>query len=865
MKQAWLSRCLVLAGYCLCGSVEAESWPAVESQMRPWVYNHWMGSAVDETNLVRELTRYQQAGLGGIHIIPTYPVRGSESNNVSYLSPRWMELFAFTVNEAKKRGMGVDMTTGTGWCFGGPTIPIEASVTGLAAATGTNALPKGFIPFFTTNTSTGARVVLGQKPGMIRVKRSSPGGEGWMINPLYPPAMERFLQAFSVFDAAGVAKPRAVYHDSFEYYGTGWSPDFFAQFAARRGYAFQDHAAALAGLGDRDYVARVKCDFRETASDVMIVSVFARWAAWARQHGFMTRNEAHGACANLLDFYALADVPETEMFGRGTRDPLRSGFGPNFQEGDRNILISKMASSAAHVTGKKLVSSESCTWIAEHFCETLEEIKCFVDLLFLSGVNHVFYHGTTYSPDEAAWPGWCFYASLQMNPRNPIWHDVGTLNQYMTRCQSMFQTYQPDAEILLYWPIHALWQNPEGLLNQLTVHDHRWLTEQPVGHLAKRLWQRGYAFDYVSDRLLRDAAVGSDKHYRAVVVPRTQVVPLQTLTMLLEQAKTTGCVVVFEDALPNDVPGFAALEQRRVQFKKSIEGLSFQSRNGFQEARIGKGFIRVGAVEAALAGVVQREPLVDQPDLLFTRFRSDEGKLYFVVNQNSQATVTEVPLAVPTPSAVVMDPLSGAIREVAVQNNRVPVCLPPGHSVIIKTKPSPVAARTPATEPKQAFALDGPWSITFIAGGPTLPAPLQLQHVAPWTATATSEYEAFSGTAVYRTQFDAPRDLKGDGVLDLGRVCHSVRVRVNGTSLGTLIMAPYTITLPRSALQEKGNVLELEVTNLGANRIRYMDQNKLKWKIFSDINIVNIQYKPFDASSWPVLESGLEGPVVLRY
>ena len=64
------------------------------------------------------------------------------------------------------------------------------------------------------------------------------------------------------------------------------------------------------------------------------------------------------------------------------------------------------------------------TWMAEHFCETLEELKCLVDLLLLSGVNHVFYHGCCYSPDDAAWPGWVFYASTEMNPRNPIWHDA---------------------------------------------------------------------------------------------------------------------------------------------------------------------------------------------------------------------------------------------------------------------------------------------------------------------------------------------------------------------------------------------------------------------------------------------------------
>ena len=55
-------------------------------------------------------------------------------------------------------------------------------------------------------------------------------------------------------------------------------------------------------------------------------------------------------------------------------------------------------------------------------------MKSLVDELFLSGVNHVFYHGTCYSPDEAGWPGWLFYAATQMNPRNSIWRDAPALN-----------------------------------------------------------------------------------------------------------------------------------------------------------------------------------------------------------------------------------------------------------------------------------------------------------------------------------------------------------------------------------------------------------------------------------------------------
>jgi hypothetical protein len=69
------------------------------------------------------------------------------------------------------------------------------------------------------------------------------------------------------------------------------------------------------------------------------------------------------------------------------------------------------------------------------------------------------------------------------------------------------------------------------------------------------------------------------------------------------------------------------------------------------------------------------------------------------------------------------------------------------------------------------------------------------------------------------------------------------------------------------ALLPKGNLLEVEVTNVSANRIRDLDQRGVKWKIFHDINIVSDVdsiYKPFDASQWPLTPSGLIGPVMLQ-
>ncbi len=36
-----------------------------------------------------------------------------------------MDMMGWSVSEAYRLGMGVDMTTGSGWCFGGPPVMIK--------------------------------------------------------------------------------------------------------------------------------------------------------------------------------------------------------------------------------------------------------------------------------------------------------------------------------------------------------------------------------------------------------------------------------------------------------------------------------------------------------------------------------------------------------------------------------------------------------------------------------------------------------------------------------------------------------------------------------------------------------------------
>jgi hypothetical protein len=912
---------LILIVPVIGGAADSASWPAIASECKPWAYNWWLGSAVDKENLAKEMKRYSDGGLGGIHIVPIYGAKGAESRYIDYLSPKWMEMLAFAVEEGRKLDLGVDMTTGTGWCFGGPNVtpelggqtfnlekikigagspppklPVDKSAVAIQAVAADGArvdLKPLLKPDGTLNWTPGDRAwtlyVLKTSFTKRMVKRPAPGGAGPMINPFYGEAMLRYLERFTEAFASqpSSARPRAMYHDSYEYFGAQWSPDLLEEFASRRGYRLEDQLAAFGGDGDKGTVLRVRTDYRETVSDLMVEKVFPPWVEWCRQRGILTRNQAHGSPGNLLDLYALSDIPETEMFGRGKRDPFKSGFDGRFAEGDRDPLVSKFASSAAHVAGRKLVAAEACTWMAEHFCETLEEIKCFADLMFVSGVNHLFYHGCVYSPDDAAWPGWLFYAATEMNPRNSIWHDAPALNAYIARCQTVLQAGAPDNDVLLYWPIYDRWCRDRPLPQGLSVHGE-WLNEESIGRVARQLWAKGVGFDYISDRLLNGAEVTPGREltcgtgrYRAIVVPPVTYMPEATLAKLQTLAKA-GATVIFVDQLPKDVPGFGNLEKRRERFGKLLS----------DAARFRVGPLDSALVEAAIRG----EGVASHSGVMVIRRRVEDGRYLFIANQSTNTLNGWYALATAARSVAVMDPMTGrtglAAARKAEGDGRLEVNLhlEPGHSIILRTFSDKNVQGDPWVWPAadgSSQELAGPWQVSFKEGGPVLPKAYETAKLESWTQNGDPETERFAGTAVYRKVFDLAEvagcsllvakmgkepnnsttrqlDNSGKGAslfLDLGVVKHSARVTLNGQALGTLIMAPYRIEIPQGVLKAKGNVLEVEVTNLSANRIRDLDRRKVNWKIFHEINFVNINYKPFDASNWPVFESGLLGPV----
>ncbi len=681
------------------------------------------------------------------------------------------------------------------------------------------------------------------------VERAAPGGEGNTLDHFSEVAISTYLARFdSAFADADIGYLRAFFNDSYEVDDArgeaDWTPELLDEFERRRGYDLRHYLRELLSGSDDEMSRRVLSDYRETIGELLLEKFTNNWDQWAEAQGALIRSQAHGSPGNLLDLYAASDIPETE----GT-DPIASQF----------------ASSAAHVSGKRLSSSEAATWLDEHFLSSLADIRANVERYLLSGINHVFYHGTAYSPDDEPWPGYLFYAAIHANDRNTWWQDFGQLNQYIARVQSFLQAGKPANEVLVYFPIHDLYATPG---HERLVHfdlGRGAFEESSADVVATWLRENGYSFDFISDAQLLTAAGSSSittagGDYRVLFVPACEYMPISTLQKILELARA-GTTVIFEGGLPQGPPGMKDLENRQARFDQLVGDLqkaeSVTTTNDIAEAL------------ASQSGV-RREPMVDL-GLQWIKRDTGEGSYYFVVNQSDTPIDGYVPLSAPAESAVIFDPETG-INGVAETRSAdvgidVYLQLAPGESLIVGTHDYTISGTSfPYFEERgEPTVLSRPWEVAFLRGGPTLPEPVTDRDLLPWTSLDNEDVSEFSGTASYRTTFDRPA---GDvWKLDLGTVKESARVFVNGKEVGILIGPEYSLILAAADLTPT-NTLEIQVTNLMANRIADMDKKGVFWKKFYNINFparlaANRTAGLFDASEWEPMESGLIGPVTL--
>ena len=843
----------------------AQSWPTPTTEAKPGTRWWWLGSAVDKENLQWNLGEYAKHGIGAIEITPLYGVQGNQANNIDYLSDHWMGMLRYTQQQAERNGIEVDMATGTGWPFGGPWVPLEESasrmlfVDSLMSKESADELAKKdlalalpikdqknsrFVLQKTYPQENGkVRVIaLYAKYGVMKVKRAAPGGEGLVIDHFDRKAVANYLKHIEqAFERTKTPYPHTFFNDSYEVEAATWTPSLLNEFEKRRGYQLEEHLPELLA-----YDPKVLSDYRETLGDLLLENFTNQWTAWAHSHGAITRNQAHGSPANLIDCYAAVDIPEIEGFGlsefgiKGLRqDPGKT------RKNDSDYSMFKYAPSAAHVCGKPYTSSETFTWLTEHFRTSLSQLKPDLDLMFCAGVNHIFFHGTCYSPKDDVWPGWKFYASIDMSPTNSIWRDAPYFMQYVERCQSFLQWGQPDNDFLVLLPVRDAWKKNTGkLLMQFSIHAMgKLMPEFRDAILA--IDHAGYDCDYISERLLmktifKDGMLQTEAgtRYKGLIIP-----------------------VVGNASERSNLPQ-AVLQH--------IEQLKAQGAH-----------VMYGIDEKQMAKTAKPETMKTELGLKAIRRKNANGYHYFIANLTSQNIFTGViyqQLAIPFKDALWFNPLNGEITRAKIKDGKIQIELRSGESMILQTFDDTVPTNLPYrtitpysicestadgfVEHEIHKAIEEPWALSFTEEAPKVDKTYQLDKLQTWE-TLDDQTKVTMGTGIYTTTFKlSQKEAAENWLIDLGDVRESARVYINDQFIGCAWSVPFVLDT-RGTLKAGDNKLSIEVTNLPANRIADLDRRGVQWRKMEEINVVDINYKKTLYDQWEPVPSGLNSNITL--
>ena len=898
-----------------------QGWYPIEPIHRPYVRWWWLGSAVDREEISYQIEEFARKGFGGVEITPIYGVQGGEADEIEYLSPRWMEMLGHTLSEGQRLGLGIDLNNGTGWPFGGPTIDYDRSARKMvierwstdksgwfeAKITPSDERQKPIAQLVTVvarcNDKQEELTHLVADDGLLkwqaptegewkiyalfsgrtrqRVKRAAPGGEGLVVNHYDSCALHHYLGRFEqAFAESGVAYPATLFNDSFEVYGASWDEKLPDHFLHRRGYRLTDYLPELAGEGDAEVRARVVSDYRESIAELLLEQFTLPWTAWAHRHNALTRNQAHGSPANLIDIYAAVDIPECESFGRSEFDLPTLRHDSIRKPNDGTPAVLKFASSAAHLTGKRTTSAEALTWLTEHFRTSLAQCKPEIDQMFASGVNHIVYHGAPYSPREVAFPGWRFYAAINMSPTAPLWRDVRSLNDYVARCQSFLSAGESDNELLLYLPQYDLWHNHSE--QPFLIFDiHKMDRTMPqVKAMMDRIVASGYDADYLSDSFLQQLSVKRGElltkagtRYKALLVPACHKMPTESLAKLIELARQ-GATILVTGHYPTDLPGLGR-EKERGCFEALLGELPRPKSFDLTESHpFGRGRIITGAaIESLIAEAgIEAEPFKREGYGAMIRRRNEiGGHNYFLSLLTNRPIDGWLTLATDARSALLLDPLTGQAGVAELRRNdrggiAIRLQLEPGQSLLIKT--SAYEARGEkwpyVAKRGEMIGLTRGWSISFTESHPAIEQRFETDTLTDWTLLPDPRASINRATARYEVRFTLnDPTVADDWLLDLGDVRESAEIFLNGEQVTTLVAIPFRTKVGKW-LRKGENLLQVEVTNLPSNYMAEQERRGVRWRIFKDANIASVTgVKSFSFGDWPTDPSGLLGEVSL--
>lgn len=643
-----------------------------------------------------------------------------------------------------------------------------------------------------------------------RVSTSSEGWQGYALDVLDEPAFKRYWDAIVeplIQDAGPLAGKtlRYLHTDSWEVEAINWTPTLRTEFRQRRGYEILPWLPVITGriVNSREESNRFLHDFRKTIGDLAIDHHLRPFKAWAAGHGLEIHPESGGPHAVPIDAQRCLgqnNVPMAEFWAASWRHRI----------GDANRFFIKQPASAAHTYGHRLVAAEGFTTIGPHWQETLwDNLKPSFDKACTEGLNLLVWHAWVCSPAAMGIPGQQYFAGTHLNPNVTWWEMSGSFFAYLNRCQALLQRGQSVSDVLYYYGDHV----PN--FAQLRASD-----PAKVGP--------GYDYDVITEEALLTRITVRDSRfilpdgtsYRVLALPPHERISLPVVKKIEELAATGGTIV---GRMPK---GASSLNDWQ---KADDEVQSITNRLWTN------GTIKDISSREALASVNTQPDFQvnwgsDPADISYIHRRDGTAEIYFIASRSKRTEEAQCTFRVSGKAPELWDAVTGQRRfasqyETHTGLTTVPISLPPCGSIFVifraDTTAHPPTGRSNSATVAPIGDISGPWMVSFSPQWKG-PANVEFSDLISWTDREEPGIRYYSGTATYRTTFDADK-LKSIGGsratwLDLGEVHELASVTLNNQPLGVVWAPPFQVKLSQ-ALKPTGNILEVSVVNFWPNRI----------------------------------------------
>ncbi|MGA8730943.1 MAG: glycosyl hydrolase, partial [Terracidiphilus sp.] len=873
----------------------------------------WFGPAVTKPELTRELEQMKAAGIGGVEIANLYALALDDPStgfrNTPFLSPEHLETLRFAVQEARRLGLRVDVTLGSGWPLGGPHIPVteaagmlrveklivdpgatsvtapflEAGEEPISAyllpgsvsaqqAAQANAIATPVAGRYSFPASPESRTLIcfiSSRTGMM-VKRPSVGAAGFVLDHYDSAATLTHLHETGdrLLSAFGDQPPYAVFSDSLEDYGSDWTPALLSEFQRRRGYDLRPHLLALVSdIGPE--TAAIRRDWGRTLTELADDNFLKPIEAWAHEHHTLLRSQSYGFPPVILSSNRIEDLPEGE--GKAT-----------FQMW-REFSDTRWAASAGHLFNRPVISSETWTWLhSPAFRATPLDMKAEADLHFLQGINQLVGHGWPYSPAAAGEPGWRMYAAAALNAHNPWFFAMPDLTRYLQRVSFALRQGKPANDVALLLPNDDVWatfkvgiqkkRSPTSPAGFDESGSNVSIDENMGYHLGKQVIAQVLDAGFNLDFIDADAIDNVGIPYRVLILPNVDRLPVTTYEKVLAFARAGGTVIATR-RLPATAPGLQHADEESARLKEISETLFH---GNVASAHFVEDQTQLGA-ELAKDASPDLTLSPRTPEIGFIHRKVAGGDLYFVANTSNQAKQVEAKFRNAAHHAEMWDSFSGAVSGLPDPRN-IRLDLAPYESRLIFFSDSAMAA-SPQPDRRETTAADltGRWKITFGQSD----SPVETDRLESWSDNPKTRF--YSGRATYEKTFDLPSQALAHEtrfLLDFGvgtvvpipsppgqnnmraylepPVREAAEVYVNGKSAGVVWHPPFRLDVT-PYLTSGSNNLRIVVGNTAINHMagQPLPDYRLLWDRYGML------FVPQDMQNLQPQPSGILGPVTL--